>query len=327
MTMRLNVLVLLPLAVSLPLRGAAQSAPRCSWPDGEPKEDRDAFDALVREGNDRMGESLYPLALDTYRRALARCEHPGGHYNVALALMQLDRPLEMRDELARALEHGPQPLAGEQRFEHAKNYLKLLEGQLVKVKVRCDVPGAHVSVDGEELFTPPGVGEKWLRPGRHYIVAAKPEYVSNEVGRSFEAGARPSLDLKLATEEELTVYERRWNQALPWSFIGAGFAVGLAGGGLYYEGLKVKRDAQATATDQCPNGCAPGLSNMAVKKTQSANLRAAAVGAFAVGGASLVTGGVLLYLNRAHAVRRSYEVSIAPILDTQTHGAQVAVAF
>jgi hypothetical protein len=268
-------------------------------------------------------------AADKFRESLKVWDHPGTHYNLALALVTLDRPLELREHLIAAMRYGPWPIK-QFRFDHAKNYQALLESQLVRLRIRCDVPGARVTLDGEELFKPPGEAERWAKAGHHVVAATKDGFIANQVTRDFPAGARPDLELKLSTQEELTVRHRRWSQAVPWSVAGAGAAVALAGGVLLYAGHRAADSADNAAGQQCPNGCRPAPTSNAEKHLESKRLQRLAIGSFAVGGATLLTAGVIAYLNRAQMTLRHYEpeistsaapnLSIAPLLDGNARG-------
>lgn len=283
------------------------------WSIGVSQENRALAKTLFQEGRQRLHESLMLEAADKFRESLEVWDHPGTHYNLALALVTLDRPLELREHLIAATRYGPWPIK-QFRFDHAKNYQALLESQLVRLRIRCDVPGARVTLDGEELFKPPGEAERWAKAGHHVVAATKDGFIANQVTRDFPAGARPDLELKLSTQEELTVRRRRWSQAVPWSVAGAGAAIALAGGGLYYAGHKAASTADHAMGEQCSKGCTTAPSGDALKRLQSQRLQKLAIGALAVGGATLLSAGVLGYLNRAKTSIRSYEpdVSLRP---------------
>ena len=299
------------------------------WSSGVSQERREAARALFQSGHELLHDSVTITAAEKFLEALKVWDHPGIHYNLALALMSLDRPIELREHLIAAMRYGPWPLK-QHRFEHAKNFKTVLESQLVQVRIRCDVRGAKVTLDGQELFAPPGEIERWAKAGHHVISASKVGFMANQVARSFTPGARVAFELKLSTQAELTTYDQRWPPGVPWSFIGGGAAVALAGGGLYYAARVKAIDADNSVANLCPNGCASQPAGDAAKRTQLHGLRTAAISAFALGGAALATGVVLGVVNRAHATVRQYEpdvaaatkpiVSLAPMLDNSAHG-------
>ncbi len=296
------------LAVALASTSAAARGPastpepvdECFWPSGGPRQTRAAVQSLVTEGNDLLNQSIFVAAADKYREALKRCNHPALHYNLALALMNLDQPVEMYEHLVAATRFGADPIEKD-RFLQARNYVTLLEKQLVHLKVRCGVEGAQVTLDGRSLFAAPGEFDGRVRPGLHSIIATKEGLHPNEVQRQLDGGQAVALSLELKPVEELTEYRRRWPAWKPWTLAGAGALVAAAGGGLDYFGQKKVRDFDARVL-AC-NGC-----NAGPARDQGLRMQRVAVGAFAVGGAALAAGVVLAILNRTQpgdrAVRR-----------------------
>src|SRR5690606_8428506 len=119
------------------------------------------------------------------------------------------------------------------KFEHAKEYMVLLEKQIASIEVTCDKPGAKVSVDGKEVFVAPGTYKARVRVGKHTFVAEKEGYTTRINAPYVEPGQNFRIELKLYTAEELTRYNRRWNATwMPYAVIGAGAALGVVGIGL-----------------------------------------------------------------------------------------------
>jgi hypothetical protein len=308
------------------------------WSKGVPLEARTAASELFQEGRKLYRESLFVLAAEKYRAALARCNchHPAIHYNLMLSLVNLDRPIEMYENLMASMENGLAILSKE-RFEQAKNFKVLLEKQLVALDVRCDVPGAKVTFDGRPLLESPGRFNGMVRPGLHTILAAKDGMVPNQVLRQLDGGQKVALNLELKSEEELTVYERRWPAWKPWAVVGAGSAVALVGAGLYYVGRTKATSSDDPMRSQCPEGCRLPPLGQEQQRADGERLQKLALGAFALGGAAILTGAVLGYLNRPQTTLRRYEpdvstaavpaVSIAPLLDKDARGVVAAGTF
>lgn len=337
------------LAALLPGRGEAaepalspEPAPLVeehAWSHGVPAESRRAAEVLFKEGNALLKESIVGSAALKYREALGHWDHPNIHYNLALALMVLDQPVETHEHLLAAMKYGPEPLAKE-RFEHARNYLALLEKQLARVKVRCDVEGAQVALDGKPLFTPPGEYDGLVRAGRHTVVASKEGFVTNQSVRTLEGGTASLIHLPLMTMAELTTTRRRWSTWMPWSVVGAGAAVALAGGWLQYDaGQKVDWvDRESVARCPVPGGCASEPADLASARSRADTLRSASIGAYAVGGAAVAAGAVLLFLNRGQTSVLRYEdapgapppvaaLEVAPLLDPDRPGLVATLRF
>jgi hypothetical protein len=269
------------------------------WARAVAVKDQQAAEALFQEGNERLKESIFVEAVRHYRRALQHWNHPAIHYNLALALMNLDQPIEVHKHLVAAMHHGPEPLEAS-RFEHALSYKTLIEQQLAWVEISCDVPGTTVAMNGQRLFVAPGRYQGLVRPGVHSLTALKEGYVPTEQSRTLMPGEKARLDLKVYSEAEVTRYRRRWSAWVPWSVMGAGLAIAGGGGLLHREG-RTRLQAFDAGITTC-GGCRPG-SELSALRSQGETLQRVAIGAFAAGGAALTTGVVLLYLNRSQPYR------------------------
>ncbi|WP_242395367.1 PEGA domain-containing protein [Anaeromyxobacter oryzisoli] len=306
-------------SVEQPLDSAGENV----WSHGVSAGDRSAADALFIEGNKLLKESITITAAAKYREALTRWDHPNIHFNLALALMSLDQPVETHEHLVQAMRYGPEPL-GKERFEHARNYLALLEKQLARIDVRCEVAGARVELDGRPLFTPPGSYQGLVSAGRHTIVASKEGFVTNQEARTLDGGTVTSIDLPLRTMSEMTRTHRRWPAWKPWSIVGAGAAIALGGIALRYEaGQRLDWvDRQSTIRCVAPNYCNPEPADFANARRQATTYQNVAVGAYVVGGAAILTGAVLVVMNRAETVVMPYEERSGP--PPQHAGVEVA---
>jgi hypothetical protein len=301
------------------------------WYHGVPLDTRDKARELFFSGNALFKNGILKRAASKYVEALELWDHPNIHYNLALAQMNLNQPVEAHANFIASLKYGEEPLQ-QVRFTLAKSFKDLLEHQLALVQIHCDEPRAKVEMDGQLLFTAPGAHEAFVRPGPHVISASKAGFVRNEVARTFEHGARVAFDLKLNTEEELTTYKRRWSPAVPWSVLGTGAAVALVGGGLYYGARFKAKEAEDAVRGQCSNGCALVPVGDHQRRTQRDLLQGSAFVAIAAGGAAILTGSVLAILNRTHPVIRRYEpdvpptsasqpaITLAPLLDDHARG-------
>jgi hypothetical protein len=263
---------------------------------------------VFREANGLLRESLFAPAAERYREALRLWDHPAIHYNLALALLNLDQPLQVHEHLVAAVRYGPAPL-DQDKFENAGRYKGLVEMQLARLDISCDAPGASVVLDGKELFVGPGRYEGMVRAGPHVLMATKAGYVPADVSRSFAAGETARLDLRLYTAEQLTRYERRWAEWMPWTVLGSGVAVAAAGA-LFHLEARRNYGLFDTGIQEC-GGCVPpqGLTS---RRMRGDTLQAVAIGGYALGGAALATGAVLLFLNRPIPIRLDPEAETAP---------------
>lgn len=294
--------------------GSSQERP---WAKGVPPDKQAAALALFRDGNFLLKNSLFPRAVEKYNEALKLWDHPAIHYNMALALLNLNEPLALHHHLTEAMRYGEAPL-DKDKFERAGAFKKLIEQQLSHVEISCEAPGATVSMDGQVLFTAPGRYEGLVRPGKHLITATKEGFLPTDLNQTLLPGEKATLDLKLYTSADLTRYRRQWSAWKPWAVAGAGAAVALAGGAMHMQarGSFEKFD---TRIAEC-GGCipAPEVTDL---RTRGTSMQQLAFGAYAVGGAALVTGAVLVFINRPQAYRINPDeasspegTSIAPLL-------------
>lgn len=301
----------------------ASSGDERPWARGVPPDQQKKALELFRAGNTLLKESVFVKAAEKYREALALWDHPAIHYNLALALLNLDQPLEVHEHLVAAMKYGVAPLDTE-KMEHARTYKALVEKQLAQVEITCEETGATVSLDGKVLFTAPGRYEGLVRPGAHTFVAAREGQAPTNLSRTLPAGEKTTLALKLYTAEDLTRYQRRWSAWRPWAVVGAGAAVALAGGALHMQAKGSYEDFD-TRIAQC-GGCVP-TPDVSDLRTRGDSQQQLAFGAYAVGGAAVVTGAILLYINRPQAYRISVDeadspqgVSIAPVISGREGG-------
>ncbi len=303
---RLPLVLALTAALLSPWANAQQSSSLLDttevgpWTKGVSPKERKAADVLFQEGNAFLEESVFVRAVEKYREALKHWDHPAIHYNLALALMTSDEPTEIHAQLTAATRYGPDPLDAE-KYQRAIDVKTLLEKQLSWVRISCDEPGATVTLDGRTVFVAPGHFEAMMHPGVHTVVAIKSgyQYVDN-TNRTFTAGERADLRLKLYTDEQILQYRRRWPTWMPWAVMGSGLAVA-AGGGLLHLRTSEEYRGYDSGIVQC-GGCFPEP-GLASHRTRGDTLQKAAYGTYALGGAALVGGAVLLYLNRPQSYR------------------------
>jgi tetratricopeptide (TPR) repeat protein len=285
--------------------GGAQERP---WAKGVPPEKQSAALALFREGNFLLKNSLFPRAEEKYLEALKLWDHPAIHYNMALALLNLNKPLELHHHLTEAMRYGEAPLDRD-KFERASAFRKLIEQQLSRVEITCDDPGATVTMDGQVLFTAPGRYEGLVRPGKHSVVATKEGFLPRDMTPTLLPGEKTSLALKLYTPEALTRYRRQWSAWKPWAVVGAGAAMSLAGGALHMQARGSFEDFDIRIAE-C-GGCVPAP-EVTDLRTRGTSMQQLAFGAYAVGGAALVTGAVLAFINRPQAYQINPDEAASP---------------
>ncbi len=283
------------------------------WANGVSVPEQQAALALFHDGNVQLNDGLFLKAAEKYREALKHWDHPAIDYNLALALLNLDQPIEVYESLQKATQFGSAPLEKD-KYEHAKEYLLLIEKQIANVEVSCDKPGAHVQVDGKEVFIAPGKFTGKVRVGKHAFLAEKEGYATRIKAPYIGPGEHFRIELKLYTSDELTRYKRRWdNTWFPYVVIGGGLLVGIGGGALEasarsdFSDYDKKVAACSTNNSGCPKDT-PGLTSL--KHDGDTKQTLAYVG-YGVGIAAIAAGAALAILNRDQA----YEIRADDVSD------------
>jgi hypothetical protein len=261
---------------------------------------------LFKEGNVALKEPNFPRAVGKYREALGHWDHPAIHYNLALALLNLDQPVETHEAFVKSLRWGAAPLDAD-KFDQANRYKTLLERQLAGVDIRCNMEGATVKLDGKVLYVAPGRYTGLTTAGPHSIVATKEGYITNELSLPLPAGETKVFELNLMTTDDLTEYKRLWPQYVPYAVLVGGVVVAVAGLGLHLGANSVYQSFDSNVSSCATmspfmGGCrlTPQLSGQ--KQTADA-LQGAAIAAYVAGGAVAAVGTILLYLNRLQPYR------------------------
>ena len=119
------------------------------------------------------------------------------------------------------------------KYDHAKDYILLLDKQIGEVEVTCQKAGTKVSVDGKEVFTAPGTWTGKVRAGKHTIVGTLEGHPTRVDAPYISPGAPFRIELKLYTTAELTRYRRKWDATwVPYAVMGGGVLIALGGGGM-----------------------------------------------------------------------------------------------
>lgn len=109
--------MLVGVLVAWPARGGAQPSPEPAppaageaarpWASGVTEAEQAIALDLYVAGNREFTESRYAQALAKYKEALQHWDHPAIRYNMAVCLINLDQPVEARDNLERSFAYGP----------------------------------------------------------------------------------------------------------------------------------------------------------------------------------------------------------------------------
>jgi hypothetical protein len=270
------------------------------WKQGVTPEQMATAQKLLEEGNALFLERDHAGARAKYQQALAAWDHPAIRFNLVRTLIPLDRIVEAYDNLELALKYGAAPLE-ENVYAEALAYQKLLANQIASVIVACKQSGVTVTLDGQPLLTCPGSQRHRVLPGQHQIVAKKPGFLTHTVEVVALGGRRETVELRVEPLGEVGRIEHRWRTWVPFDVMGTGLGVAGIGALVQYMASSDHDRYYSLVGRECaPLGCAPGyeqdLKDRAILENRIA------IATIGVGAATLVTGGVMLYLNRARTV-------------------------
>jgi hypothetical protein len=295
----------------LVLASASAHADDKPWVTGVSEDNKAAAKALLDRGNAKFVERDYLGALALYTEAVAKWDHPAIRFNIVRCLIQLDRPVEANDNLTLALKYGAAPLE-EAVYREALAYQKLLGNSVATVHVRCEQAGVKITLDGEPLVDCPGEQERRVKPGRHQLVGAKEGFLTKTSEVFVVGGGHERVSLSLAPIERAGVLVHRWPTWMPWVVVGAGLTVAGVGGLIEYQSFKTMDEYDRALVAACVDtGCGPDkpVPDAVRDLKDTARLQnAIAVSVIGAGVATVITGGVLLYMNRARTVYPTAEV-------------------
>lgn len=297
------------------------------WSRGVSLEDRRVARELFLDGNRLFRVPLFARAAGQYTAALQKWKHPAFYFNLALAQLNAGEDANARANLKLALEHGEKAL-GPEEFAEAQKQLRTLEQQLGQLRVSCQTRGAEVAMNGKVLFTGPGSYEGWAKAGTHQISAKRPGYAAEDRRVLVTAGRLKDVDLKLVTLGEASDKDRRWAVWKPWLVVATG--AGIAAGGGVFHTLSI-RDFQSYDEKillNCPtDGCPEEPPRLKEKRERAERRQLIAYGSYAAGGALLVTGAVLLYMNRPRVGREAANSRIALTPEISSASIGVSLSF
>ncbi len=292
------------------------------WAVGVSAEQQKTALAKFREANELLNNGLFARAANTYKEALQSWKHPAIHYNLALALMNVDQPIEAYDNLDKSMIYGEQGPLEKDKFEHAKEYMVLLEKQIANIEVTCDKVGAKVSVDGKEVFVGPGTFKSRVRIGKHTFVAEKTGYSTRINAPFIGPGDNFRIELKLYTSEELTRYNRRWEATwMPYAVLGAGVALGAVGVALELSATSSYQDYdKAVAACNMNNAGCPTDTSITDLRASGDSKKSLGYVMYGAAGITAVAGIALAIMNR----RQPYTIRPEDLQEEQARGNKVS---
>lgn len=306
-----------------------------SWYCGVSKSQQRSALALYREGNALFDDSLFLSAVKRYRAALEHWDHPSIHYNLMLALVALDRPVEAYESSAAALRHGSKALKREE-YHRARDYQTLLRGRIAVLEVSCDEPGAVVSVDGKPLFKAPGRARALVLPGRHEVVATKANYLTSHQTFLLMPDEPKQVHVSMLPADQAMITVRHWPGWRSWAVVGAGVGLSVLGAALERQASVDNHAYRTLFAKECfdPEGCelSDFSSALLERRKRYRRYRRLGHGALAAGATSVLAGMVLVYLNWPEQIknperRNLFRVSMSPSVLPDSASLSVQVDF
>ncbi|WP_437931558.1 PEGA domain-containing protein [Sorangium sp. So ce291] len=251
-----------------------------------------------------------------YEEALAAWEHPELRLYLGRVLKSMGLPLPAHDNLRLSLRWGPGSLDPEIEQEARAAMRALVEQELAVIQVRSDEPGATVLLDGNLWFLGPGAERRTVMPGEHIVTARKNGYFTIVKPITVLTGKEASIQVDLRVDAAVT--RQRWPAWVPWTTLGAGVILGVAGGGLMWH-------ARANEPS-CAPWCTAEFADEHDRRLLENGL---GIGALVAGGAMVTTGTVLLFMNRPVSYRTEdrggvkLEIQPAASLDAASLSARV----
>lgn len=322
------------------------------WAVGVSPEEQATALGLFQEATGLLTDAFFTKAIEKYAEALTHWDHPAIHFNMAKALMNLEKPVEAYTHLKASLKYGGAPLDADQ-IDQVNRYMKLLfDAELAELVIEAKEQDAIISLNGVELFKAPGRWEGIVKADKNTILATKPGFQPAQEQRILPRGQKTEITLNLIAVESVTKYTRVMDAWKPWVVVGAGAAALIAGGiftwqasdsfAAYDDGIEVCNAASSTPilndNDADTGGdvfaCKPN-SALKGKKSSGETFNTLATVSYIAGGATLATGIVLLIINRERPITVEVPVedggappvTFVPLLGPDGAGMQATVKF
>lgn len=284
------------------------------WAAGVSVEKRAQADQIFREGNELFAQQAWTAALDKYEQAVALVDHPLIRFNMAVALIRLDRLLEASEQLERALRYGDSPFSPE-LYQQARDYRSLVDGRVGSIEASCDQPGTRITLDGKPWFESPGTKKERTLAGVHRLVAERAGYLTISREVVVTGGNVAQAKLRLVPLDSAVTFQYPYDRWIPYSITGGGAALALAGLGVWLSGRSAMDRYESDFRRDCPDGCAANLADnqTLAGERDKAELKGEIGATMMIAGGAVTIGGVIFtVLDRPRRVLPKIEVAPTP---------------
>lgn len=291
------------------------------WSKGVSLARQDAAERFFTEGNALFALPDFIRAAQKYREALEQWDHPTIHYNLGLALNNLDNPIEAYKQFELAMKFGGAPLEEKHQVE-LRRHFKTTARQISILELSCQQPNALVTLDGKAIALPTRL---LLQPGQHQIVAKKDGYETREYNLALFPGTPKKVEVRLFTEEQLTESRRPVPYWVPIAVTGAGVGMVITGAILATRSNDLRQRYDDYLADKYPNGTKASKTPLDYRE-DAATLETWSTISYIAGATTVVGGAVWTYLNGSKTRRytpeeREGQTTVTPIVTGNMLGA------
>ena len=269
------------------------------WKTGVSLQAQDRANGLFAQGTDLFAKQAFPQALAAYEEALAVWDHPRFRFHQAVVLVRLDRVLDAASSIDSALRFGAAPFTPEV-YGQVLQYQKLVQGNVGTLEATCTQAGAQMLLDSKMWFQCPGTQSQRVLIGDHVVYAELPRFVARPTHVTVTANARVRAEVAVVPLEQAFEHKRRFPIWAPWTILGSGVAVGIAGIAFAVSGHdKVNEYDNAIASRCAVNGCSQEDLAALQPLLDSGQFRSGlGTAGIIVGSAAVIGGFVMAMLNR-----------------------------
>jgi hypothetical protein len=178
---------------------------------------------LYQLANEAFEKKMWAEAESAYLKAWSIMKTFDVAANLGEVEVHLDKPWDAATYLAYSLRMAPPSAKAAQR-ERTKFFLNEARAKVGTLRLRLDVPGGLVSVDGKAIAAEELANELFLKPGKHLIEAKREGYKDAQSTIDAKAGGVQEVALTL----EPLPAERR--SIVPLVALGAASVIGLGMG-------------------------------------------------------------------------------------------------
>jgi tetratricopeptide (TPR) repeat protein len=166
--MRTAAVWLAALALFMTAPAARAKKPVKKPPEAEVQPEQDASQQAFQDGVKHFLDKDYEKALEAFQKAFALNGHWAVRFNIANCHLELGQYADAMDQLWGFLEEGGDQIDQARRDEA----MKLIEDamkQVAKVRIKVDLAGSGLFIDGEPEDWPEGDQPLYVNPGVHDI--------------------------------------------------------------------------------------------------------------------------------------------------------------